>query len=291
VKSAHDALRAHGACTGADRSGSRPSHAPPRIIRHNSRVSRARPIMDGKADIVSLAAFALPERWIAGSLPEGTDLAALERWGSTLRTLIADVRRDRPDEGTAAETSALMRAAEAALDGLRLLGPDWVAAFREGVNATLQALVRKELSAAETKRKFALRQIEQAAHTFGVLIESVGAVVAELPAADVRAWLGDVASRVRIAHLSLTPADRLVLRFELDLCVALATIDAPVDELTFWAFRVATGARRVEALPSPTVVGLRGEFGRLRSQRSWLSWDAADIQQELAPWPPTAPSR
>jgi hypothetical protein len=247
--------------------------------------------MDGKVDVVSLAAFVLPERLVAGRLPEGTDVAALERWGTALRAVLADVRRDRPDEGTVEETRALARMAEVGLDGLRVLGPGWVGAFRDGVNSALQELVRKELSAAETERKFALRQIEQAAHTFGVLIESVGAIFASLPAADARAWLGDVASHVRIEDLPLSMADRVVLRFQLDLSVALDALDAPIDELTFWAFRAATGARRVEALPSPTVVGLRRELARLRSQRSWLNWDAAETQQELAPWPPSAPSR
>ena len=109
-------------------------------------------------DIVSLAAFVLPERLVAGRLPEGTDLAALERWGTALRGVLTDVRRDRPDEGTVEETRALGRMAEVGLDGLRVLGPGWVVAFRDGVNSALQELVRKELSAAETERKFALRQ-------------------------------------------------------------------------------------------------------------------------------------
>lgn len=247
--------------------------------------------MDGKVDIVSLPAFVLPERLVAGSLPEGTDAVALERFGSTWRDLIADVRRQRPVEGTVEEATALTRMAALALEGLRVLGPEWIATFREGVNAALKELLRRELNAAEAERKFALRQVEQAAHTFGVFVESVGAIFASLPASDAHAWLGDVASHVRIEDLALSTADRVVLRFQIDLSVALDALDAPIDELTFWAFRAETGARRVEALPSPTVTGLRGELARLRSQRSWLNWDATEIQQELAPWPPSAPSR
>jgi len=240
---------------------------------------------------VSLAAFALPERLVAGSVPAGTDLAALRAWGSTLRTLFADVRRDRPGEGTVEETRALVRMAEAGLYGLRVLGPGWIVAFRDSVNTALQELLREELSAAETERKFALRQIEQAAHTLGVLVESVGAILATMPAADTRALLSELVPERRLDDLPLTALDRLVLRFQLDLSVALDALDAPIDELTFWAYRAAIGARRVEALPSSAVVALGGEVARLRSRRSWLNWGASEIQQELAPWPSSAPSR
>jgi hypothetical protein len=160
------------------------------------------------------------------------------------------------------------------------------------VNATLKELLQKELSAAETERKFALRQVEQAAHTFGVLIESVSAIFTLLPPSDVHVWLVEAASRARSSEVPLSADDRTVMRFQVDLSVALESLDAPLDDLTYWAFRAATGARRVEAMPSPTMPpGLRGELARLRSQRSWLNWDAAEIQQELAPWPSAAPSR
>jgi len=248
--------------------------------------------MDGNLAVVGLPALVLPEKWVAGRLPEGVDLSALERFGSTWRSLIDEVRRKRPGEDTTEEERVLSRMAVVGLEGLRLLGPNWVAVFREGVNAALKELLRKEMSAAETERKFALRQVEQAAHTFGVLVESVGTIFTSLPPSDARTWLADVASHVPAEKLTLSIDDRVVMRFQLDLSVALESLDAPIDELTFWAFRAATGARRVEALPSPTMPpGLRGELARLRSQRSWINWDATEIQQELAPWPPSAPSR
>ncbi|HKY36522.1 MAG TPA: hypothetical protein VJN18_11320 [Polyangiaceae bacterium] len=44
--------------------------------------------------------------------------------------------------------------------------------------------------------------------------------------------------------------ERIVVRLQLDVLVALDVLDASLDELTFWAFRALTDARRVEAIPA-----------------------------------------
>jgi len=100
----------------------------------------------------------------------------------------------------------------------------------------------------------------------------------------------ELSRHIEAEDLAMESSDRVVLRFQLDVMVALDVLDAPLDELTFWAFRAITDARRVEALPAAMTSNvLRGELARLRSRRSWLAWDVAEIAKELAPWP--TPSR
>ena len=158
------------------------------------------------------------------------------------------------------------------------------------MNELLADLVRKELEAAETERKLALRHVEQAVHTYGVLMESFGAVLRDLPPASISTLFDELADHVKSGDLPLQEADRVVLRFQLDVIVVLDVLDGPLEELTFWAFRAITDGRRVEAIPgAPSPVGLRGELARVRARRSWLAWDEAEIAKELAPWP--TPSR
>jgi hypothetical protein len=147
-----------------------------------------------------------------------------------------------------------------------------------------------EMDAAEPERKLALRHIEQAVHRYGVLAEGCGAVLGELGASSMAALLRELTEHATSAELSMTGDERVVLRFQLDLMVSLDVLDAPIDELTFWAFRAITDARRVEALPAPTVLaGFRGEAARARTRGAWTLWDDSEIAKELAPW--TSPSR
>jgi hypothetical protein len=88
----------------------------------------------------------------------------------------------------------------------------------------------------------------------------------------------------------MSDTDRIVLRLQLDVMVALEVLDASLDELTFWAFRAITDARRVEAsLNALTPTGFRGELARIRARRSWLDWDQAAVAKELATWPNRSP--
>jgi hypothetical protein len=229
---------------------------------------------------------------VAAGLPEGLDPCALDTLREQRSFLLAEVRRLRPADGTDEELPALLRLARFSLSSMHVLGQSFVDVFRGGVNTALGELLRKELEAAETERKLALRQIEQALHTFGVLIESVGAVMAGMPEATLRTWLYESAERASAPNFVLAPGERVILRFELDLTMALDSLDGPLEELTHWAFRAVAGARRVEALPSPIVpAGLHGELARVRSRSAWRGWDADEIERELAPWPPGSPLR
>jgi len=226
---------------------------------------------------VALPALLLPEHFVDRNLA-GVDPAALERFGAEWRGLCQTTRERRPADGTKEEDEALAAIVKLSLDALLLMGSRFADILRESVNAALQELLRKELVAAEPERKFALRQIEQAANTFGVLIESVAPSLASLPVLDVAEI-----ERVRAEGIALSAEDRIFARFQLDLAVALDSLDAPLQELTYWAFRAVTGSRRVQALPLP---GARGELARIRSRNAWRNWDAEEIRQELAPWPP-----
>ena len=147
----------------------------------------------------------------------------------------------------------------------------------------------QELLAAEAERKLALRHLEQAVHTYGVQVESFGAAVADLPLGSVSALLEEVAEHIKSGELPLSGGDRVVFRFQLDVMVALDVVDGPLEELTFWAFRTITGARRVAAMPQIAPTGLRGELARLRARRSWAAWDPEEVARELAPWPTSSP--
>jgi hypothetical protein len=210
----------------------------------------------------------------------------LSRLGVEVRQLLDDVRRDRPAEGTEEETAALVRAYQFALSSVRLLGSAFVNVLRNGVERALADLVREELDAAELERKLALRHVEQAVHRYGVLMESVGATLGALPPSSTATILDELAEQAKSAVLPPAGDERVLLRFVLlDVIVALDVLHAPLEELTFWAFRAITDARRVEAGATPLVLaGLRGELARIRARRAWDGWDAEEIAKELAPW-------
>lgn len=223
------------------------------------------------------------------SLPP-VDRASLDRLNAEVRSLLDDVRRDRPAEGTLAEATALLRVSAFSLSVLRVLGPAFLQVLRSGVNQLLTDLVRKELDAAEPERKLALRHVEQAVHTYGVLMESFGALLGDLPPASMRPLFDELADQVKSGELPMPEGDRVVLRFQLHVLVVLDVLDASLEDLTFWAFRAITDARRVEAMPiAVTPAGLRGELARIRAGRSWAAWDEAEMAKELAPWPTPSP--
>jgi hypothetical protein len=90
-------------------------------------------------------------------------------------------------------------------------------------------------------------------------------------------------------ELPMEATDRLVLRFQLDVMIALDVLDASLEELTFWAYRAITNTRRVEALPIDALSSqIRGELARVRSRNAWVGWDDEEIARELAPWPSTS---
>lgn len=227
-----------------------------------------------------------PSQWVEQtSLPE-VDRDALVRLGTEYRSLLDQVRRERPVEGTTQEEAALRGASSFGFSISRTLGTAFLDILRMHLNETLTDLVRKEFEVSEPERKLALRHIEHAVHVFGVLMESVGAALAEVPLASLATLLDELNDHVRSGEVPMSETDRVVLRFQLDVMVAFDVLDAPLDELTYWAYRAMTGARRVEANPNVvSPAGLRGELARIRARRSWMSWDQEEVAKELAPWP------
>ncbi|MCC6527474.1 MAG: hypothetical protein IT373_32805 [Polyangiaceae bacterium] len=232
------------------------------------------------------AALLCTETWPEPPTIPDVDGAALESIRRDLRQLLDGARRARPGEGTPEETATLAQVSRLGSATWRVLGPSFVLAMRTSVSEALNDLVRREVLAADPERKLALRHVEQAVHRYGVVVEASAAPLADLPAAAIAALLEDLAHEVSAASAPVRSDDKLVLRFQLDVLVALDVLDASLDELTYWAFRAVTNARRVEAMPAAVVAAaLRGELARVRTRRAWVGWDAAERAKELAPWP------
>ena len=238
---------------------------------------------------MGLPALLSPQTWVASGTLPSVEPSALAQLGDELRKLLDEARRSRPREGSAEEEAVLKRVANFGFASIGLFGSGFIVVQRANLNLALADVVRKELATAEPERKLALRQLEQAVHTFGVLAESLAAAVADVPAGSIRALFAELSGQVEAGGLPLSELDKCMLRLQLDVMVALDQLDAPLDDLTYWAFQAITDARRVEALSPPVGPALVGELARLRSQRSWLSWDAAETAKELVPWP--LPSR
>lgn len=218
------------------------------------------------------------------------DRASLDRLSAQLQSLVDKVRSERPPEGSGAEENALRSVASLGLSISQTLATAFLRVLRGSVNGALADLVRKEFEVSEPERKLALRHIEHAVHTFGVLMESIGGALAQIPPASLAALFDELANLVRSGDAPMSDTDRIVLRLQLDVMVALEVLDASLDELTFWAFRAITDARRVEAsLNALTPTGFRGELARIRARRSWLDWDQAAVAKELATWPNRSP--
>lgn len=228
---------------------------------------------------MGLPARSLPARVaLAAPNPEAAECLRAA-WAHVLEYL----RATRPGEGSDEEREAIRRFLRCALMTLTLLDGAFSDLLRHNIDDALLELVRQELETSELERKFALRQIEVAAQVAGVLFEQVGSLLSAMP--DEGDVLRDLLEHAE--HLDpLSEADLQLARFQLDLLVALESFAAPVDELTYWAKRAVTGARRVQALHSQaSPAALRGELARLRSRNAWRSWDAEEIEREFAPWP------
>jgi hypothetical protein len=230
-----------------------------------------------------------PETWPTLAPRSTVDQATLDRLALEWRTLLSDARRSRPTENTPEETDALLRFSAFGLSAARLLGSEFLKVQRNGINQLLGDLVREELATAEAERKLALRHIQRAVDRYGVIMETFGALLHELPPASVARLFDELAHQMRSGNVVLQEWDRVTLRFQLDVMVAVDVLDGPIEDLAFWAFRAVTGARRVEALPGVSSAGLRADLARVRARRSWLAWDAAQIAGELAPWPTPSP--
>jgi hypothetical protein len=220
-------------------------------------------------------------------VPEIPD-ADLEALRHEQTKLVELVRASRPADQSEDESRAFKQLARLSLPA----GPALVAAFRAAFEKGLKELVSEEGKTQDVERRLALRHIEQAIDTFAVLIESAAAALAEMPEATLRLAIRQMTDA--LAHGELPPMsadDRTLLRFELDFLMALASLDASLDELTYWAHQAVVGARRVQALAPPRLMARwRGELARLRAKASWEAWDEDEVKRELEPWPRPSPS-
>ncbi len=236
---------------------------------------------------MALAALVLPKRWLP-QLPEALD-EALEALRHEQERMVALVRATRPQEGSDEEQRAFQHL-------MRLILPvdlELLEAFRSAVDTGLKELLSEEKATQDAERQLALRHIEQAVNTLAVVMESWGAALGEVPEASWKLARQQIVDALAGGQLPpLSKEDRTFLRFELDLTMALAALDGPLDDLTYWAHRAVTGARRVQALSTPKLMARwRGELARLRAKASWVDWDDREVQRELEPWPDDSKSR
>lgn len=231
---------------------------------------------------MGLPAFLISDAWLL-ELPPGVDRTEAERLRDEIRALLERVRRARPEDESAEERASILQYVEVTIELVRLLGGSFLGLVRSKLQDALKALLSKELDASEIDRKFALRQIQQAADRLATLAEQP-ADLTDVNA--VAAAARDLLDRLKRPGVAVPQEERVILRFQLDLFVALEVLDAPLDELCYWAFRAVTGSRKVShMLRNPALVNAWRARDRARS--AWTNWDDEEIATELAPWPKT----
>ena len=235
---------------------------------------------------MSLAALVLPERW----LPESPQLAEheLEVLLQEQQSLVQLMSRSRPQEHSEEERQAFQHILRLVLP----VDPKLLEVFRSAVETGLQELLSQEKAAQEAARQLALRHIEQAVNTLSVLVESCGEALSTMPEASWRLAQQHLAEALDAGKLPpMSSEERILLRFEFDLMMAIFSLDGPLSELTYWAHRAVIGSRRVQALSAPRLMTRwRGELARLRAKASWVDWDEEELHKELEPWPDDSPS-
>jgi hypothetical protein len=200
--------------------------------------------------------------------------------------LIAEVQRTRPKDDSPEEANALLRLMRLTLPLASEFAVVLFETFRGGIEAGLAELVAKEREGAEPARQVALRHVEHSIHTFGVIIESWAHLMRSMPPATLELIFKQLNLIIEDGHLPMSEDERIVLRFELDLMVALECIYQDLETLSYWALRSVTGSRQIEAMPSPKLpAGLRGELAQARSRLSWQNWDDEEARREFAKWP------
>lgn len=215
---------------------------------------------------------------------------AMQSLQTEMKSLLADVRLACPAEGSIEETAVLMRLMRLSMSTYRLLQTSFLEVLRQNLHHALSELVRKELATAEVARRLALRHIGKAVDAYGVLMEGFAVALRSLPSLAVAMIMDEFDERITtMGEVPMEDNDRIVLRFQLDVMVALDVLDASLEELTKWAFRAITSARQVEALPIGALSSqIRGDLARVRSRHAWVDWDDEQVAREFAPWPNTS---
>ena len=234
---------------------------------------------------MAVPALVLPKRWFPEALTPEV-LQQIENKRPERDELIVEVQRTRPKDGSPEEAEALLRLMRLTLPLASDVAVTLFDTFRGGIEAGLAELVAKEREGAEPARQVALRHVEHSIHTFGVIIESWAHLMRSVPPATLELLFGQFNMIIEDGHLPMSEDERIILRFELDLMVALECIDQDLETLAYWALRAVTGSRRIEAMPSPKLpAALRGELARARARLSWKDWDDQESRREFARWP------
>ena len=232
-------------------------------------------------------ALVMPERF--ARLPElPPELAsAAAREFAELRQLVSEARQSRPAENSPEEAALLERLLKAALRITVALGQQGLLILRDGVQYAISELLKLEFAATATERKLALRHLQTALNGYGTALEAVASRTStEVSPTDMQAFLAAVRPE-QLAEALTDEAALTFFRWQLELMVALETLEGSVEELAYWAHRAVINSRKTTAwLPTMRPpAGLRGELARQRARHSWDNWDQEEIQRELQPWP------
>ncbi|MBZ0118389.1 MAG: hypothetical protein K8H88_15405 [Sandaracinaceae bacterium] len=137
----------------------------------------------------------------------------------------------------------------------------------------------------------ALRHLQEAVRELVAFQGAFVLAISELTPDERRQWelltakLADQAS----PEMLVEDEGRRLLRWTLDVIVALVVMEGDIDDLAFWARRALEGARFARALrDAHGPLDLRGELAKARAQLAWTDWDDEDVATELAPWPQDA---
>jgi hypothetical protein len=208
-------------------------------------------------------------------VPSDVDRALLNELGSRLIPFL-QATASRPLDVEAEETETLREFASHILTVGQLFGQALRDLVREGVTNTLRELVQAEYATSDAEEKFAVRQLATAVNVLGVLCETFAPYVQPN-------WWTD--ARLS-AEEELSPLDRLLLRFELDVIVGIHLLftDRGGPLLRRWAQHAASLSRTVQAeLPALRRV-LMGEDVRHQARNALGDWDDEEIAREVS-WP------
>lgn len=183
----------------------------------------------------------------------------------------------------------MLRGTVSCLRTCSALGPRFGDVLADVGDEELDELLREEYEAATSHEKLVLHQLRDALRTYAQFSR---AAAARLRAAG----LGDLSELVdwdelipaQDDALELLDGDLTYFRGLAALLVAVTRVTAPgaqLSEWAGWAHLASRSARKSEPLMQSMLTQLDAEAPELRARRAWDSWTAAEVAEELAPWP------
>jgi len=225
----------------------------------------------------------LPPDAMAELLPEHEAALFLDEFLPRWSRVFGDARKVRDTLPAVDEDKLLAEFAKLLLDMLQGLGTRWAVTTRHVASRGLRELFETEATPAlEPDRRFLLRQLEYALNFYADLQEAAALELERLPA-DALTQLLSVLSPT---DMMASPSDTLALRWQVDLFLALDSVNSDLEELRFWSDRAVLGARKVRAVTgSSPALAMRADLIRQRAKNVWHDWDDDDVAREVAPWP------